>query len=141
MSIPIAPKAPILLVEDSPDDQEVFELTMGALGYENPVSVVESGAGALEYLHGSGQYADRGAYPMPALIFMDINLPTMSGIEALRRIRDDGAAGGVPVVMLTVSDADQDIFESFELDAMFYMQKPLRKENLADLLGPAGSSA
>ena len=115
----------ILLVEDNQDD---IDLTLRALrkhDLNREVVVVKDGAEALEYLFCEGQHADRTPSHLPQLVLLDINLPKLSGIEVLRRLRADPRTRLLPVVMLTTSRQDQDIVESYSSGANSYVRKPV----------------
>jgi len=115
----------ILLVEDSPDD---VLLTLRALKKNNilnEVVVVNDGALALDYLFGTGEYADRDARVMPQLVLLDLQVPKVEGLEGLRRLRKDSRTKLLPVVVLTSSDEEQDIVSSYQLGANSYIRKPV----------------
>jgi CheY-like chemotaxis protein len=115
----------ILLVEDNPDD---VSLTLRALKKNkilNEVVVVNDGVQALDYLFGTGAYADRDVNVMPQLILLDLKLPRLEGLEVLRRLRSDERTRLLPVVMLTSSDEEPDITDSYKLGANSYIRKPV----------------
>ena len=115
----------ILLVEDNPDD---VSLTLRALKKNNilnEVVVVNDGVQALDYLFGTGAYADCDANVTPQLILLDLKLPRMEGLEVLRRLRGDERTRLLPVVVLTSSDEEQDIVGSYALGANSYIRKPV----------------
>ncbi len=115
----------ILLVEDNPDD---VLLTLRALKKNNilnEVVVVNDGAQALDYLFGTGAYADRDVKVMPQLVLLDLKVPKMEGLEVLRLLRDDVRTKLLPVVVLTSSDEEQDIVASYKLGANSYIRKPV----------------
>ena len=122
---------PILVVEDSPDDAEILEDAVQGARLRNPVHFVEDGATAVAYLEGSGIYADRKKYPFPGLVILDINLPKLNGLQVLERIRSSDRTKHLPVVMLTVSNSDEDVLRSYELDTVVYIQKPVTADNLS----------
>ncbi|HUZ17984.1 MAG TPA: response regulator [Spirochaetia bacterium] len=116
--------ARILLVDDDPRD---VELTIEALSENrlaNEVVVVNDGEEALEYLFRNGRHADR-APGNPAVTFLDLKLPKISGIEVLRRIRGDGALRTLPVVILTSSREERDLVEGYRTGANAYVVKPV----------------
>lgn len=121
---------PILVVEDSPDDAEILADAVEGARIANPVHYVEDGAAAVEYLEGTGEFTDRTQHPLPGLIILDINLPKMNGLEVLEYIRSNDATRDLPVVMLTVSNSDEDVLRSYELETVVYIQKPVTAENL-----------
>ena len=124
MTAPVEPTLPIevLLVEDDPGDvlmtQEAFEEHK----VRNKLAVVSDGEEALAYLRRQGEYADA---PRPDLILLDLNLPKVDGREVLAKIKDDEDLRRIPVVVLTTSQADEDILRSYSLHANAYVTKPV----------------
>jgi CheY-like chemotaxis protein len=108
---------PILLVEDDQVDAMAVKRAVRDLNIANPLDVVGDGEQALEYLRDE-------ARQLPCLIFLDINMPRMNGIEFLRVAKADVELKRIPVVVLTTSKEDQDKFDSFELGVAGYMIKP-----------------
>lgn len=112
----------VLLVEDDPGDalmtQEAFEHHK----IRNQLHVVRDGVEALEFLRREGQYEDA---PRPGLILLDLNLPKMDGREVLAEIKADEALRPIPVVVLTTSEAEEDILRSYNLHANAYVTKPV----------------
>jgi chemotaxis family two-component system response regulator Rcp1 len=121
----------ILLVEDSPTD---IELTIEALRDAkvfNTLHIVEDGVSALTYLRKEGRYA--GAV-RPDLIMLDLNLPRKNGREVLAEIKSDADLSLIPVVILTTSQADQDIAESYRLHANCFVTKPVDFEQFVNVI-------
>ena len=124
MTVPADGRSPIevLLVEDDPGDvlmtQEAFEEHK----LRNRLTVVPDGDEALQYLRREGKYADA---VQPDLILLDLNLPRRDGREVLAEIKKDGTLGQIPVVVLTTSQADEDILRSYQLHANAYVTKPV----------------
>ncbi|MEV1121737.1 response regulator [Actinosynnema sp. NPDC049800] len=112
----------VLLVEDDPGDalmtQEAFEHHK----IRNQLHVVRDGVEALEFLRRQGPYEDA---PRPGLILLDLNLPKMDGREVLAEIKADEALRPIPVVVLTTSEAEEDILRSYNLHANAYVTKPV----------------
>jgi CheY-like chemotaxis protein len=112
----------VLLVEDDPGDvlmtQEAFEEHK----VRNKLNVVQDGEEALAYLRREGQYADA---PRPDLVLLDLNLPRVDGREVLQVIKEDQDLRRIPVVVLTTSQADEDIIRSYSLHANAYVTKPV----------------
>jgi CheY-like chemotaxis protein len=124
MTAPMQETLPIevLLVEDDPGDvlmtQEAFEEHK----VRNKLNVVQDGEEALAYLRREGPHADA---PRPDLILLDLNLPRVDGREVLAVIKDDADLRRIPVVVLTTSQADEDIVKSYSLHANAYVTKPV----------------
>jgi CheY-like chemotaxis protein len=130
----------ILVVEDNPDDAE---LTMRALkknNLANNVFWVKDGAEALDFLFGRGTYAEKGKEPNPKvkLIILDLKLPKIDGREVLRRIKSDEKLKLVPVVVLTSSQDERDIVESYKFGANSYVTKPVEFEKFAQAVAELG---
>jgi len=117
--------APILLVEDNPDDEA---LTMRALqknNIHNEVVVAHDGVEALDYLFGTGIHAGRDLGVMPQVILLDLKLPKIDGLEVLRRLRSDARTRLLPVVILTSSNQEQDRIAGYGFGANSYVRKPV----------------
>ncbi|MCW2878553.1 MAG: response regulator receiver protein [Sphaerisporangium sp.] len=112
----------VLLVEDDPGDvlltQEAFEHNK----VHNKLHVVSDGEQAMAFLRREGQYADE---PRPDLILLDLNLPRKDGREVLEDIKADAGLRSIPVVVLTTSEAEEDILRSYHLHANAYVAKPV----------------
>ncbi|MBN1148907.1 MAG: response regulator [Anaerolineales bacterium] len=115
----------ILLVEDNPDDEALTLHTFRQSNIVNEVVVARDGAEALDYLFGSGAYAGRDSQRLPQVVLLDLKLPKVDGLEVLRRLRADERTALLPVVVLTSSDQERDIEESFRLGANSYVCKPV----------------
>jgi len=115
----------ILLVEDNPDDVELTLRGLRQKHFANEVVVVGDGAAALEYLFGTGAYADRDTSVMPDLVMLDLKLPRVDGLEVLRRIRSDPRTELLPVVILTSSDERADLITGYSLGCNSYVRKPV----------------
>lgn len=112
----------ILLVEDSPSDTDLTVEALAAAKVTNRLSIVEDGVQAMEFLHREGPYA---AAPRPDLILLDLNLPRKDGREVLAEIRSDEKLTAIPVVVLTTSQAEQDVLRAYALHANCYITKPV----------------
>ena len=113
----------ILLVEDDPGDQKLIKNSLQQQKLGNEIFISESGEEALEYLAGSK--AGNPECPRPELILLDLNMPGMGGKEFLKHIKADDELDTIPVVVLTTSDSEQDILESYKLHAGGYVKKPV----------------
>ena len=115
---------PILIVEDDPDDETLMLRALKKINLGNPVDIVRDGEEALDYLFKTGPYQDRKS-GNPRVVLLDIKLPKFSGLEVLKRIREDARTRFQPVVMLTSSDEQEDMLRSYELAANSYVRKPV----------------
>lgn len=128
----------ILLVEDNPND---VELTLRALRKHNladRVFVVKDGAEALEFLFGGGAYPERKAEDRPRVILLDLKLPKVDGIEVLRRIKSDDRTKSIPAVMLTSSQEERDVLETYSLGVNSYIVKPVDFNNFVHAVSELG---
>jgi two-component system response regulator len=128
----------ILLVEDNPND---VELTLRALRKQNVserVFVVKDGAEALDFLFAGGPYQARKLENRPKVVLLDLKLPKVDGIEVLRRIKSDVRTRNIPVVMLTSSQEERDVVESYKLGVNSYIVKPVDFTNFVHAVSELG---
>lgn len=136
MNETILKPARILLVEDNPGD---VRLTMEALKEDkilNELSVVKDGVEAMDFLRRKGPYADA---PRPDLVLLDLNIPKKNGREVLAEIKSDESLRRIPVVILTVSKAEEDILKSYDLHANCYISKPIDFDQFIKVVKTIGS--
>uniref|UniRef100_A0A7C2P0L0 Response regulator n=1 Tax=Schlesneria paludicola TaxID=360056 RepID=A0A7C2P0L0_9PLAN len=129
---------PILLVDDTPDD---VALTLRALRRHNfghEVHVMRDGVEALDYLRGTGPFAGRDTRLQPALILLDLKLPRLSGLEVLKRLREDPKLRQLRVVVLTSSRQEEDILASYTHGACSYVRKPIDFNAFLKVVGQLG---
>jgi two-component system response regulator len=115
----------ILLVEDNPSDIALTQRALDRSHIVNEMIVVEDGQEALDYLFAGGNYAGRDVTDLPAVVLLDLKLPRVAGLDVLRQIRADERTSRTPVVILTTSQEEQDIAQSYELYANSYIRKPV----------------
>lgn len=123
----------LMLVEDSEDDIFFMKRAMKGAGITNPLQVIEDGQVTIDYLAGTGQYADREQYPLPSLILLDLKLPQKSGLEVLKWIREQQALETIIVIVMTSSKEDTDVETAYRLGANSYLVKPPTAEKLLEL--------
>jgi CheY-like chemotaxis protein len=116
----------ILLVEDDRADQKLIQRSLEDQKIANDLEIVNSGEEGLGFLKDRIQYSDRN--PLPDLILLDLNMPGMGGKEFLRRVKNDDRFKMIPVVILTTSDSDKDILDTYRLQASGYVKKPVTLE-------------
>ncbi len=121
----------ILLVEDNPADVRLTREALKETKLSNNLSVVMDGEAALCFLRRQGEYA---AVPRPDLVLLDLNLPKKSGREVLAEIKADPRLRRIPVAILTMSDAEEDIVKSYDLHANCYIRKPLDIEQFTTVV-------
>ncbi len=115
----------ILLVEDNPQDVELTIRALKKNNIANKIHVVEDGEEALEYIFGEGAYAGRNVTNIPKVIFLDLKLPKVNGLEVLRRVKSDDRTKIIPVVILTSSTEERDRVESYRLGVNSFITKPV----------------
>jgi CheY-like chemotaxis protein len=125
---------PILLAEDDKNDIFLMRRAFDSAGYLNPLCVVHNGQEVLDYLEGSGQFADRDKFPLPGLLLLDLKMPLMDGFDVLAWLRQRTQFENLPVVVLTASKLDEDVFKSRSLGVFDYRVKPHAFEDLVKLL-------
>jgi CheY-like chemotaxis protein len=121
----------VLLVEDDPGDVLMTREAFADHKIHNRLHVVTNGIDAMAFLRHEGEHADA---PMPDLILLDLNLPRMDGREVLAEIKNDPSLRTIPVVVLTTSDAEEDVVSSYSLYANAYVTKPVDFERFIDVV-------
>jgi CheY-like chemotaxis protein len=114
--------ADVLLVEDDPGDVLMTKEAFEHFRIRNQLHVVSDGEQAMQFLHRNGEYT---AMPRPGLILLDLNLPRRNGLEVLADVKSDAELLSIPVVVLTTSQAEEDIIRSYSLHANAYISKPV----------------
>lgn len=114
----------VLLIEDNPDDVELTLRAFRKNNIANDIVIARDGQEALDALFGDGAFGPASG-ELPSLLLLDLNLPRVSGLEVLRRIRGDQRTRLLPVVILTSSDEEQDLIEGYSLGANSYVRKPV----------------
>jgi CheY-like chemotaxis protein len=115
----------ILLVEDNLQDIEITQRAFAKGRVKNDVFVVRDGEAALDYLYQRGPYQGPLSAPRPGMILLDLTLPKVGGLEVLQRIKQDEALKAIPVVVLTASQREQDVVNSYALGVNTYIEKPV----------------
>jgi CheY-like chemotaxis protein len=121
----------VLLVEDDPGDVLMTREAFEHYRIRNNLYVVGDGEQAMNFLRRNGEYADM---PRPGLILLDLNLPRRNGLEVLAEMKADSELLSIPVVVLTTSQADEDILRSYSLHANAYVSKPVDFERFIDVI-------
>lgn len=122
-----------LLAEDEPDDVILFKRALKARNVSVELQVTRDGQETIDYLLGKGRYSDRGLYPLPEILFLDIKMPKKSGFEVLEFLQAKSFDRPFPVVVVTSSILQQDIKRAYELGASTYLTKPVEGKDLVDL--------
>ena len=124
----------ILLIEDNEDDQRLTLRALRRNNIMNEVVVACDGQEAVDYLFGTGSFAGRDLSIMPAVVVLDLNLPGLSGLEVLKRIRTTAETKRIPVVVLTSSEDENQIEQAYSQGANSYVQKPHDPSDFSEMV-------
>ena len=122
----------ILQVEDDPNDVFLLQHAMKKVGVANPVQVATDGRQAIDYLSGTGKFADRKKYPLPCLVLLDLKLPFVMGLDVLKWIRHQPGPALI-VLLMTASAEEADIATAYRLGANAFLTKPSTAGKLEDM--------
>lgn len=128
----------ILLVEDTRQDELLILRALNKINLANGVDVVRDGQQALDYLFREGEFAGRGGTDLPTVVFLDVTLPRVSGLEVLERLRANPSTHLLPIVILTSSDEERDRLRSYETGANSFVRKPLDFAEFAETVARLG---
>ncbi|VVB96972.1 putative methanogenesis regulatory protein FilR2 [uncultured archaeon] len=115
----------ILLVEDNPNDAELALRALKKHNLANKIHLVKDGAEALEFIFGTGAYAGRNIGNKPKVVFLDLKLPKVDGLEVLHKVKSDERTKTIPIVVLTSSHEERDLVESYKFGVNSYIVKPV----------------
>jgi len=133
-----ADEVEILLVEDNPYEAELAIRNLRKSGLANYLVHIEDGAEALDFIFSRGRYAGNKGKFSPKLILLDLKLPKVSGHQILKEIRNSNNFKNVPVVMLTSSNEESDLIESYKLGVNSYIVKPMNFESFSKSIADVG---
>lgn len=128
----------ILIVEDNPHDAELTLRALRKNNLANKFYVVEDGEEALDFIFCKGKYADRDFAKPPKVIFLDLKLPKISGLEVLQEIKSNPLTKSLPVVVITSSREDPDIKKAYELGVNSYVVKPVNFDDFLSAMSNTG---
>ena len=128
----------ILLAEDNAEDAEMTMRALRRNNLANQLHWVKDGAEALDYLFCRGQYVGRDPSRPPKLVLLDIKMPKIDGIEVLRRLKQDDATRAIPVVVMTSSNEERDVLESYRLGVNSYIVKPVQFDQFIETVAKIG---
>jgi CheY-like chemotaxis protein len=128
----------ILFIEDDPNDALLLLRSLKRVCGEIPVQRVSHGAEAVAYLQGDGAYSDRGTYPLPSMLIMDLKMPVMGGLEVLTWLRNHPTFSALPVIVLSGSARQNDIQQARDLRVETYIVKPFDLEDWRQIARQVG---
>lgn len=128
----------ILIADDDDEDRRYVEKAWQKSRAVNDLRFVENGEDLMDYLYHRGQYAEPASAPRPGLILLDLNMPRKDGREALREIKANLDLRQIPIVVLTTSQTEEDIYRSYDLGASSFITKPLTFASLLDVVRVMG---
>lgn len=128
----------LLLIEDNPSDIKLTLKALQKFNLANKVTVLKNGEEAVDFLFSEGKYKDREKSEIPKVIFLDLKLPFIDGIEILRRLKSDEQTKSIPVVVLTSSNETKDIEECYRLGVNSYIVKPIEFEKFIEVIANMG---
>lgn len=131
-------RADIVLVEDNPNDAEITIRSLKKHHLANKLVWLKDGVEALDYLLARGDYSNRNVDDLPKVIFLDLKLPKIDGLEVLEQIRNNEAIKKIPVVVLTSSKEEEDVVKTYNLGVNSYIVKPVEFENFAKAIAEVG---
>jgi len=124
----------ILMADDDEDDRLMAREALEEAHFSNDIYFVENGEELLDYLHHRGKYSNPADSPHPGLILLDLNMPKKDGREALKEIKADQKLRHIPIVVLTTSKAEDDIFKTYRLGVNSFITKPVSFDGLVDVM-------
>jgi CheY-like chemotaxis protein len=128
----------ILMADDDDDDRMLAQEALEECRLANDLRFVKDGEQLMDYLFRRGDYADPDSAPRPGLILLDLNMPRKDGREALREIKAEAEFRQIPVVVLTTSKAEEDVYRSYDLGASSYITKPVTFDSLVEVMKALG---
>lgn len=128
----------IVMAEDDPDDRLLAVDALQEARLANNLYCVENGEELMDYLYRRGKYKNKDDSPRPGIILLDLNMPKKDGREALKEIKEDAYLKQIPVVILTTSKSEEDIYRSYNLGANSYITKPVTFEGLVSIMKDLG---
>jgi len=128
----------ILIADDDEDDRSFIKKAWGKSRLVNDLHFVEDGEECMDYMYHRGKHSDPASSPLPGLILLDLNMPKKDGQETLGEIKADPELRSIPVIMLTTSKAEEDIYRSYDLGANSFITKPVTFGALAEVIQKLG---
>lgn len=134
----IKSQVPILIVDDDIDDCEMVRDALKESHLINTLYFVHDGEELMNYLQHRGKYEDTNKFPKPGLILLDLNMPKKDGREALKEIKSDPQLRQIPVIVLTTSQAEEDIYRTYDIGVNSFITKPVEFNSLVKIMQDLG---
>jgi two-component system, response regulator len=129
----------ILIAEDDEEDRMLIQEAFDESRLANEIRFVEDGEDLMDYLHQRGKFRAPGSAPRPGLILLDLNMPRKDGREALKEIKADPSLRRIPIVALTTSKAEEDVFRTYDLGVNSFISKPVKFTDLTQVVRTLGN--
>jgi CheY-like chemotaxis protein len=127
-------QAAILIVDDNADEAALIKRAVVSLRPKSPVNIVLGGNELKDWLNGQGRYADREAFPYPALILLDLRMPEIDGFEVMKWLKNQPGHAAIPVIAISLFDDQKSIKKSYQLGARTFLRKPVTPESFRDAI-------
>lgn len=124
----------LLIADDDAEDRMLIKEALEESRLKNEIIFVENGEELMDYLHHKGKYSNQEKFPPPGLILLDLNMPKKDGREALKEMKADPKLKHIPVVILTTSQAEEDIVKTYDLGVNSFITKPVTFQSLVDTM-------
>jgi CheY-like chemotaxis protein len=124
----------ILIADDDAEDRMLIKDALEENRVKNIIHFAEDGEELMDYLHNEGKFTDKNTYPLPGLILLDLNMPRKDGREALKEIKADPVLRMIPIVVLTTSQAEEDVLRTYNLGVSSFITKPVTFSSLVDIM-------
>jgi CheY-like chemotaxis protein len=128
----------ILIADDDAEDRDLAQRGLRAARLDNDLRFVSDGDELMDYLFRRGRYEDAATSPRPGLLLLDLQMPKRDGLSCLKELRANAELRALPVVMLTTSSAEKDVFDSYDLGVNSYITKPVTFSGLVDAMRAIG---
>lgn len=128
----------ILMADDDEDDRQLAKEALEESRLVNELRFVVDGEDLMDYLHHRGKYQDPTSSPRPGIILLDLNMPKKDGREALKEIKSNPELRRIPVVVLTTSDAEEDIIRSYDMGVNSFIKKPVTFDGMVEIMKALG---
>lgn len=128
----------ILMADDDEDDRQLAQEALEESRLVNELRFVMDGEELMDYLYHRGKYEDPASSPRPGIILLDLNMPRKDGREALKEIKSDSELRRIPVVVLTTSDAEEDIIRSYDMGVNSFIKKPVTFDGMVEIMKALG---